>query len=158
ATQWAELSSEQIAVDLYCGAGALAFHLAAGARLVIGVEESPIAIADAKTNVRMNGFHNVRFRCGDAGDLLTQLAAELERLDVIALNPPRKGASEAVRAAILAAAPKRIVYISCDPTTLARDLDHLTTAGGYRLEQLQPYDMLPQTEHVECVALLGRVA
>lgn len=155
AAEWAGLEADQVAVDLYCGAGALTFHLAGAGRLVVGVEQSPIAVTDAKANIRINGFHNVRFRAGDAGELLSQLLSELDRIDVISLNPPRKGADAAVRAAILAAAPQRILYVSCDPGTLARDLDELVTAG-YRVTGFQPYDMLPQTEHVECLAALER--
>ncbi len=142
-------------VDLYCGVGALTFHLATAAKLVVGIEESPIATANAKENVRLNGFHNVRFRCGVSADELPHVARQLPSLDFLTLNPPRKGANERTRAAIVAAAAQRIVYISCDPQTLARDLDWFA-AQGYPPVRLQPFDLLPQTEHVECVVLLVR--
>ena len=98
---------------------------------------------------------NVRFYCGDAADTLATIATLLGRVDVITLNPPRKGADEKARAAIVARAPRRIVYVSCDPTTLGRDLDWFA-AYGYVTTAVQPFDMLPQTEHVECVAQLMR--
>jgi len=153
ALQWAAPETDAMCVDLYSGVGALTFYLATTAKHVVGIEESPIAVADAKENVRLNGFHNVRFHCGRVAETLPELVQQLPRLDVLTLNPPRKGADAATRAAIVAAAPRRIVYISCDPTTLARDLDWFA-AHGYHTVRLQPFDLLPQTEHVECVAAL----
>lgn len=154
ALHWAAPQADATCVDLYCGVGALTFYLATAAQHVVGIEESPIAIADAKENVRLNGFHNVRFHCGRVAESLPELAGRLPRVDVLTLNPPRKGADAATRAAIVAAAPRRIVYISCDPATLARDLDWFA-AQGYRAVHLQPFDLLPQTEHVECIAALA---
>lgn len=151
--EWADLQPEESAVDLYAGVGAISFHLAGRAGWVCGVESSPIAVLDAKANIRLNGFHNVRFFCGSTATVLPDLLAQLERIDVITLNPPRKGADEATRTAIGAAAPTRIVYVSCAPLTLARDLDWFA-ARGYHTVRVQPFDLLPQTEHVECVALL----
>lgn len=151
----AGLNANDVVVDLYCGVGALTFALATVAKHVAGIEASPIAIADAKENIRLNGFHNVRFYCGDAAETLETVTARLGRVDVITLNPPRKGADERARAAITAGAPRRIVYVSCDPGTLARDLDWFA-ARGYATTTVQPFDMLPQTEHVECVAQLVR--
>jgi 23S rRNA (uracil1939-C5)-methyltransferase len=151
ALQWAAPHSDDFCVDLYCGVGALTFYLATAAKHVAGIEESPIAVADAKENVRLNGFHNVRFHSGRVAEVLPEIAPRLPRLDVLTLNPPRKGADAATRAAIVAAAPKRIIYISCDAVTLARDLDWFA-ARGYRTVHVQPFDLLPQTDHVECVA------
>lgn len=150
----AEVGAGDTVVDLYCGAGALTFHLAGQAHTVFGVESSPIAVADAKANVRLNGFHNVRFRAGEAAAGLAELTSGLPRIDVVTLNPPRKGADEATRESIAAAAARRIVYVSCEPSTLARDLDWFA-AHGYRTLAVKPFDMLPQTEHVECVAVLA---
>jgi 23S rRNA (uracil1939-C5)-methyltransferase len=155
ALAWADPQPDDTAVDLYAGVGAISFHLAGRARLVIGVEASRVAVLDAQRNIRLNGYHNVRFVAAAAADGLTQAAAQLEQVDLITLNPPRKGADDACRAAIAACAPSRIVYVSCDPATLARDLDWFG-AHGYATVALQPYDLLPQTEHVECVALLRR--
>lgn len=153
ALRWAAPTEHDICVDLYCGVGALTFYLATAAQHVAGVEESPIAVADAKENIRLNGFHNVRFSCGDATEALPDIAARLGRVDVLTLNPPRQGTNEMTRAAIVACTPKRIVYVSCDPTTLARDLEWFA-AHGYPARQVQPFDLLPQTDHVECVAML----
>ncbi len=150
---WAAPSAATTCVDLYCGAGALTFWLAPTSRLVVGIEASPIAVMDAKANIRLNGYHNVRFECGEAAARLTEVRERLGRIDVVTLNPPRKGADAATRAAIVAAAPARIVYISCEPDTLARDLEWFA-AHGFRATRVQPFDLLPQTEHVECVAAL----
>jgi len=155
ALAWAAPAADETCVDLYCGVGALAFYLATQARHVVGIEESSVAVTDAKANIRMNGYHNVRFQCGPVAALLPEVAARLGHLAVVTLNPPRKGADAAARAAIVACAPRRVVYVSCEPATLARDLDWFAE-HGYRTTSVQPFDMLPQTEHVECVALLER--
>lgn len=153
ATEWADPAGA-VVFDLYCGAGALTLHLATVARLAVGVEASTIAVADAKVNARLNGIGNARFHAGDAATLLPELAVGLQP-SVLCVNPPRKGLDAAARAAVLATAVPRLVYISCDPISLARDLAELQ-AGGYRIGGLRAFDMMPQTEHVECVALLER--
>ncbi|HSP96980.1 MAG TPA: 23S rRNA (uracil(1939)-C(5))-methyltransferase RlmD [Candidatus Dormibacteraeota bacterium] len=152
---FADPQPDSVAVDLYCGVGAISFYLASRAHLVFGVEESPSAVLDAKLNIRINGYHNIRFSEEPAAAGMARLTEALDRIDLVTLNPPRKGADEATRAAIARAAPPRIVYVSCEPTTLARDLDWFA-ARGWRTERVDPFDMLPQTEHVECVALLNR--
>lgn len=154
---WAEPTAEDTAVDLYAGVGVISFYLAARARRVYGIEESEIAVRDAKENIRLNGFHNVRFFAGRTADVLPGLARDIGAIDLLSLNPPRKGADAATRDAILACAPRRIVYVSCDATTLARDLAWFAV-HGYATARVQPFDLLPQTEHVECVALLTRAA
>jgi 23S rRNA (uracil1939-C5)-methyltransferase len=146
ALDWAAPTAGDVAVDLYSGAGALTFYLATAAKHAYGIEEA---------NTRLNGFHNVRFYPGEVAGVLPALAQGLERIHVITLNPPRKGADAATRAAIAACAPRRLVYISCDPDTLARDLDWFAS-HGYQPTQVQPFDLLPQTDHVECVAALVR--
>ena len=153
--RWADLQPEDVAVDLYAGVGAISFYLAGQARLVVGVEESARAVLDAKQNIRLNGYHNVRFLAAPAAAGLAQVAAQVERIDVVTLNPPRKGADAGTRAAIDTVAPRRVVYVSCEPSTLARDLDWFAERG-YAVGALQPFDLLPQTEHVETVALLTR--
>lgn len=155
ATEWIAPGSDDVVVDLYCGAGALTFHLAADAKVVVGVEESPVAVIDAKANVRLNGIGNTRFHAGEVEEVLPALHDTMGRIDIITLNPPRSGASAATRTAIVAAAPKRLGYVSCDARTLARDLDWLGD-HGYEVTHLQPFDLLPQTDHVECVATLTR--
>jgi 23S rRNA (uracil1939-C5)-methyltransferase len=153
----ADPQPDTLAVDLYCGVGAISFYLAGRAQRVFGVEESPQAIVDAKMNIRLNGYHNVRFLGAPAAAGMAQLGETLPGIDLVTLNPPRKGADEATRLAIARVAPRRIVYVSCEPTTLARDLDWFA-ARGWRAVRVDPFDMLPQTEHVECVALLDRSA
>ncbi len=155
AAKWAAPDAESAAIDLYCGVGGLSFQLAITAKRVFAIEASPVAVQDAKRNTKLNGFHNVRFYCGDVGVELPKLLDLLGSVDIITLNPPRKGADERTREAILRAEPKRIAYVSCDPTTLARDLDWFAQ-HGYRTANLLPFDLLPQTEHVECVAALER--
>lgn len=154
---WAQPSEEDVAVDLYCGVGAISFYLASQAARVYGIEESPIAVLDAKTNTRLNGFHNVRFLAGDAGATLRQLTERIGGISLLTLNPTRKGADAPAREAIVAVAPSRMVYVSCNPDSLARDLDWFARSG-YATDALQPFDLLPQTDHVECVARLVRIA
>jgi 23S rRNA (uracil1939-C5)-methyltransferase len=152
---WADPTANETAVDLYAGVGAISFYLGSRARRVYGIEESEVAVRDAKENIRLNGFHNVRFFAGRSADVLPPLTSEIGAIDLITLNPPRKGADEDTRGAIIACAPQRMVYVSCDAVTLARDLAWFA-AHGYATERIQPFDLLPQTEHVECVALLRR--
>jgi len=155
AARLAAMQPEEVAVDLYAGVGAISFHLAANADFVMGIEEVASAVLDAKLNVRLNGYHNVRFVTAPAAEGMAHAAEMLTRVDVVSLNPPRKGADEATRSAIAAVQPSRIVYVSCEPQTLARDLDWFA-ARGWSVTALEAFDMLPQTEHVECVARLTR--
>ncbi len=152
----AEVEKTDLAADLYSGAGALAFHIASGARMVFAAEESPIAAADARANVRLNGLHNVRVLTAPADRAVALLQEQVGHIDVVTLNPPRKGADEATRLGIVGLAPRRIVYVSCDPKTLIRDLLWFEK-HQYRCEQIQPFDMFPQTDHVECVATLTAI-
>lgn len=152
AAAWAALGPGSVAFDLYCGTGALAMHLAPAARTVFGIEVSPISIADAKRNARLNGIGNTRFFAGDVVEKLPELAAMISP-DVVALNPPRKGADVTVREAVIGCRPARILYVSCNPVTMARDLDWLVERGC-EVVAVRAYDMMPQTEHVECLALV----
>jgi 23S rRNA (uracil1939-C5)-methyltransferase len=152
---WAGLNGEEIAVDLYCGIGPISLYLASRAKLVIGIDDNVGAINVAKENARRNGYHNCRFFAGDAAEKLRETASNLARIDVVVANPPRKGLSPEAFAALVAASVPQIIYVSCDPITLARDLDRLTQAG-YTVLRVQPFDMFPQTDQVETVALLER--
>jgi 23S rRNA (uracil1939-C5)-methyltransferase len=143
------------ALDLYCGVGAIALLLARAGAAVHGIEESPRAVRDARANAKANDLADVRFEEGDAAQVLPRLAREGMRVDLVTLNPPRRGAAHEVREAIAQLAPKRIVYLSCDPETLARDLDGLAQ-HGYAARLVEPFDFLPHTEHVEAVALAER--
>ncbi|MBR5111410.1 MAG: 23S rRNA (uracil(1939)-C(5))-methyltransferase RlmD [Clostridia bacterium] len=153
ALDYAKLTGNELAADLYCGAGTISLLLARHARKAVGVEIVPQAIRDAEENARANGVSNVEFYAAAAEDLLPQLVAKGLRPDVIVLDPPRKGCEEAVLRAIAEAAPRRVVYISCNPATLARDAKILC-ASGYALAACQPVDMFCQTGHVETVCLL----
>lgn len=151
----ADVQPDETAVDLYCGAGTITLSLARRAKFVTGIEIVPPAIEDAKKNAARNGIANVSFHAAAAEDLLPKLVSEGLRPDVIMMDPPRKGAEESVLRAIAECAPKRVVYVSCDVHSQARDVK-LLTALGYRLEKVQPVDMFPFTEHVENVALLTK--
>jgi 23S rRNA (uracil1939-C5)-methyltransferase len=149
----ARLSGREAVVDLYCGIGGISLFLAPEAREVIGIEANEAAIADAEKNARLNNIRNCRFEFGDAAKIMEELRSEGKSYDLVILNPPRKGCDERVLTDTAALAPARIIYVSCSPRTLARDLDILSRSG-YRTREIQPVDMFPQTPHVENVALL----
>jgi 23S rRNA (uracil1939-C5)-methyltransferase len=149
--EWTGGRPEDTVWDLYCGAGALTLPLARTARRVIGVELVPEAIAAAERNARNNGIDNVDFLGGDIRERLLELP---ERPGVVVMDPPREGVHADVLEAVAGAGPRRIVYVSCNPATLARDLALLSELG-YRTEAVQPVDMFPHTPHVECVARLA---
>jgi 23S rRNA (uracil1939-C5)-methyltransferase len=153
--EWAGLQGEEIALDLYCGIGPIALHLAGRAKLVVGIDDNEGAINVAKENARRNGYHNTRFFAGDAAGKLKETAANLARIDLIVVNPPRKGLSPEAFAAVVTVRVPRLIYVACDLLTLARDLDHFVQEG-YEVLRLQPFDMFPQTDQVETVVLLER--
>ena len=155
AVDFAGLTENDLAVDLYCGAGTISLLLARRARQVIGIEVVPQAIRDAEENARANQVKNAVFHAAAAEELLPRLVAQGLRPQVVVLDPPRKGCEEAVLQAIAHAAPRRIVYVSCDPATLARDAKILC-ANGYRAQRCQPVDMFCWTGHVETVCCLYR--
>lgn len=152
---FAGLTGKEQVYDLYTGTGTIANFVARAARQVIGIEYVPEAIEDAKENARLNGIGNTRFYAGDMKELLThEFIAEHGRPDVIITDPPRAGMHPDVLDVILRAAPERIVYVSCNPATQARDLQQLDPK--YRVSRVQPVDMFPHTHHVENVVLLER--
>ena len=155
AVQLAGLTGNETVLDLYCGTGTITLCLARHAKKAIGVEIVPQAIEDAKFNAAQNGMENAEFFCMDAGQAAKMLADRRTRPDVIVVDPPRKGVSADVIEAISAMAPQRVVYVSCDPATLARDLK-LLTAAGYTLQTAEAFDLFPRCAHVETVALLSR--
>ena len=156
ALDFAELTGEETVVDLYCGAGTITLALAEKAKQVIGVEIVPEAVENATLNAARNGMDNVEFLCADAGQAARQLAQRGVAPDVLVVDPPRKGLDETARDAILKMLPPRIVYVSCDPATLARDVAELCGAG-YVLERAQAFDLFPRTNHVETVVLLSKL-
>jgi 23S rRNA (uracil1939-C5)-methyltransferase len=147
------LTGVESVLDLYCGVGGISLFLAKGAKDVLGIESISAAVADAENNARLNGIRNCSFEAGDAAELLVGVREEGKRFDLIVLNPPRRGCEERVLGEVANLGPARIVYVSCSPKTLARDLDILA-GHGYRSIEVQPVDMFPQTPHVENVALL----
>ena len=155
AVQLAGLTGNETVLDLYCGTGTITLCLARHAKKAIGVEIVPQAIEDAKFNAAQNGMENAEFFCMDAGQAAKMLADRRTRPDVIVVDPPRKGVSADVIEAIGAMAPQRVVYVSCDPATLARDLK-LLTAAGYTLQTAEAFDLFPRCAHVETVVLLSR--
>ncbi|MDR0890406.1 MAG: 23S rRNA (uracil(1939)-C(5))-methyltransferase RlmD [Oscillospiraceae bacterium] len=150
----ADLSGKETVLDLYCGTGTITLCLARRAKQVIGVEIIESAIFDAKQNAKENGIENVRFFCADAGQAAKRLREEGALPDVIVVDPPRKGLSRDVLEAITEMSPQRVVYVSCDPATLARDVKYLCEAG-YALRSAEAVDLFPRCAHVETVALLS---
>lgn len=155
ALDFAALTGEETAVDLYCGTGTITLCLARKAKRVIGAEIVPEAIADAKENAARNGLANAEFFCGDASDVAARFAAEGVRPHVITVDPPRKGLAEEVAASIAQMSPERVVYVSCDPATLARDVKRFA-GQGYRVQRAAAVDLFPRTPHVESVVLLAK--
>lgn len=141
-------SGSETVLDAYCGVGTLSLLMAQKAKKVIGVESVPEAISDAEENSRLSGIQNTRFACAFAENFIGTLAG----IDVAVINPPRKGCEASFLQKLALLKPKRIVYISCDPATLARDLQFLS---DYRVEMVQPFDMFPQTVHVESLVSLA---
>jgi 23S rRNA (uracil1939-C5)-methyltransferase len=154
---YARLSGHERAYDLYCGIGTIALMLAPRAAEVWGLEIIEEAIADAIANARLNEITNARFFAGDVRLALRELVQEAGRPDLLLVDPPRAGLSQKVVRRLIEAAPQRIVYVSCNPTTLAPNAAQLVEAG-YRLRRVRPVDMFPQTPHIECVAELVRSA
>lgn len=152
----ASLDKDKTVLDIYCGIGTISLYAARQAKRVIGVEIVESAIDDAKENAKRNEIDNATFYCGAAEEVVPKLIDSGDRPDVVILDPPRKGSDEKTLSAILEAMPERIVYVSCNPATLARDLKMLADKY-YRLTKVVPVDMFPHTNHVECVALLTRI-
>ncbi len=157
AAEYAQLTGKETVVDAYCGIGTIALAVAGQAGKVIGVELNKDAVRDAVTNAKINQIKNADFYQNDAGHFLTQMADAGEKVDVVFMDPPRSGSTEEFLDALIRICPKRIVYISCEPETLARDLKYLTRKSGYRVREITPVDMFPFTGHVECVVLMSRV-
>ena len=159
AAQYAQLAPDDTLLDLYCGMGTIGLSIADQCRGLIGVEIVPEAIESAKANAARMGetvAAKSRFFCADAGQAATQLAAEGLHPDIVMLDPPRKGCDEATLSAVVRMAPRRVVYVSCNPATAARDAAWLKK-NGYHAEKVQPVDLFPRTKHVEAVLLLTKL-
>jgi 23S rRNA (uracil1939-C5)-methyltransferase len=153
--QMAGLHGQEAALDLYCGVGPISLTLAQNARLVWAGDDNSVAIDAAKQNARRNGIGNCRFFRGDVCETIAAAKASLGRIDCVVINPPRKGIQPAALHSLLELEPRRMIYVSCEPASLSRDLDQLV-GHGYKLRRLQPFDMFPQTEQVETIALLSQ--
>ena len=153
AVSFAGLTGKETVIDAYCGTGTIGLIAAGQAGRVIGAELNAAAVRDARENAAANGIRNAKFIKADAGDFMTALAGRGESADAVFLDPPRSGCSPAFLAACLKLSPSRIVYVSCGPESLARDLAVLTK-GGYTVSAIQPFDLFPFTEHVETVCCL----
>lgn len=156
ALEFAALTGKETVVDVYCGTGTISLYMARQAKKVYGIEIVAPAIEDAKINAQENGLSNAEFMCGDAAVELPKLLATGVQPDVIMVDPPRAGCEEKVLAAMVGVQPERIVYVSCNPASLARDLAYLEQ-NGYKTVKVQPVDMFPATHHVENVALVEKV-
>lgn len=155
ALAYAGLTGHETVIDAYCGIGTISLFLARRAKRVIGIEIVEAAILDARRNATLNGIDNAEFIVGQAEAIMPCLHAEGFRPDVIVVDPPRAGCAEQLLEAIVNMQPQRVVYVSCNPTTLARDLAYLSQ-NGFVVQEVQPVDMFPHTGHVECVALITR--
>lgn len=155
ALEYANLTGEEIVFDAYCGTGTISLFLAQKAKKVYGVEIVPQAIENAKENAKENSVDNVEFIVGESETVIPKLIEDGINADVIVVDPPRKGCEKSLLESLAKSNPKRIVYVSCDPATLARDLAILNELG-YKTKEVQPVDMFPQTSHVECVALIEK--
>ncbi len=150
------LTGKEVVLDAYCGIGTIGMTAASKAKEVIGVELNKDAVKDAIANAKANGIKNVRFYNKDAGDFIVSMAQQNVKCDVIFMDPPRSGSTEKFLDCVAKLAPKRVVYVSCDPVTLARDLKYITKKG-YKVEKIQPVEMFCFTKHCENVVLLRKI-
>ncbi len=163
AMEYAQLTGEETVWDLYCGIGTISLFLAKKAKQVYGVEIVPQAVLDARMNAKINGIGNVEFFEGKAEKVLPEFGKKYEEehegrkyyADVVVVDPPRKGCDEGLLRTIVEMGAKRVVYVSCDPATLSRDLKYLR-GEGYEVERVRAVDQFPQTVHTECVVWIQK--
>ena len=151
----AGLTGKECVLDAYCGTGTIGLALSEHAKEVLGVELNKDAVRDAIVNAKRNGVKNIRFYNNDASKFMSQLAASDKKIDVVMMDPPRSGSNTVFLSSLCKLTPKRVVYISCGPESLARDLKFLTK-HGYTVEKIVGVDMFPWTCHVECIACIQR--
>lgn len=156
AAEFANLTGNETVLDLYCGTGTIGLTMAGKSEKLIGVEIIPEAVEDARINAEINGFANTEFFCGDASEIAAKLKKDNIAPDVILIDPPRKGMDKELVKTVDGMSPNRVVYISCDPATIARDCARFAELG-WTVEKAVPVDMFPHTAHVECVVLLTKV-
>lgn len=153
AMELAELDEKTSVIDAYCGIGTIGLVAAKTAGNVIGVELNPDAVKDAISNAKANNAQNAHFYCADAGDFMEKLALEGEKVDVVFMDPPRAGSTKKFIDSVVRMSPEKVVYISCNPETLARDLEYFIRKK-YQIKRICPFDMFPHTNHIETVCLL----
>ena len=154
ALEFAGLTGKETVIDAYCGTGTIGIFASPKAKKVVGVELNPDAVKDARVNAKLNSAENTEFYNADAGEFLADAAASNEKYDVVIMDPPRSGSTVKFLKSVVKLAPKTVVYVSCNPETLARDLMFLVR-NGYKVKKIQPVDMFPHTNHVETVVLLS---
>ena len=152
--EFAGLTGKETVVDAYCGTGTIGIFASPKAKKVVGVELNPDAVKDARVNAKLNSAENTEFYNADAGEFLADAASSNEKYDVVIMDPPRSGSTVKFLKSVVKLAPKTVVYVSCNPETLARDLMFLVR-NGYKVKKIQPVDMFPHTNHVETVVLLS---
>ena len=158
AMEYADLKGEETVLDTYCGIGTIGIVAAKrGAGHVVGVELNPDAVRDAIVNAKANDLKNIRFFKGDAGEFMYEVADEDEKPDVVFMDPPRAGSDTKFLDSLIKMSPKTVVYVSCNPETLARDIDYLSKNSDYKVQKIQPVDMFPHTAHIECVCLITKI-
>lgn len=155
AIEFAELTGKENVLDAYCGIGTIGLIAARSAGQVVGVEVNGDAVKDARVNAKLNGITNAHFIAADAGEYMVELAKEGQPIDVVFMDPPRAGSDLPFLQSLITLQPKKVVYISCNPETQARDL-RVLTHNGYTVKKIQPVDMFPHTAHIETVVLLSR--
>lgn len=155
AIEYAGLTGKETVIDAYCGIGTIGLVAARKAGKVIGVELNKDAVRDARINAKENAIKNARFYQGDAGDFMVSMADAGEKADVVFMDPPRAGSTQEFLSSAVKLQPSRIVYVSCNPETLARDLKYLVK-NKYQVKKIQPVDMFPFTEHIETIVLLSK--
>ena len=155
AIEYMGLTGNEMVIDTYCGTGTIGILASKNAKKVIGVELNADAVKDAKVNAKMNNIENIDFFTADASDFMVEMAEAGEKADVVIMDPPRAGSDTRFMKSVVALSSEKVVYVSCNPETLARDLNYFVH-NGYRPRRIQPVDMFPHTDHVETVVLLVR--
>lgn len=155
AIEYMELSGTETVIDAYCGTGTIGIIASKYAGQVIGVELNADAVHDAKFNAKKNNIKNVKFYTADASDFMMEMTKEDKKTDVVIMDPPRAGSDEKFMSSVVSLSPSKVVYVSCNPETLARDLRYFIK-NGYKVRKIQPVDMFPHTNHVEVVCLLTK--
>ena len=155
ALEFADFNGTEEIIDAYCGTGTIGLIAGSKVKSVMGVEINKDAVKDAKENAALNGVRNISFYAADAGKFMTELAENGKKIDAVIMDPARAGADIPFLSSLVKLSPQKVIYVSCNPETLARDLAYLTK-NGYKVRKIQPVDMFPHTEHIETVVLLTK--